>query len=71
MTAKTPHKEAGAGVRTKRMTGAVPTPDGWRRAARLLKIRDVSLFVEVRGQGYPLVVMHGGPSGRVAIKDPA
>lgn len=30
--------------------------------ARLLKIRDVSLFVEVRGQGYPLVVMHGGPS---------
>jgi proline iminopeptidase len=28
----------------------------------LLEIRDVSLCVEVRGQGYPLVVMHGGPS---------
>ncbi len=24
-------------------------------------IRDVSLFVEVMGQGYPLVLMHGGP----------
>src|SRR5215472_16340399 len=28
----------------------------------LLKIRDVSLFVDVVGQGYPLVLMHGGPS---------
>ncbi len=36
--------------------------DGGREKARLLKIRDVRLFVEVRGQGYPLVVMHGGPS---------
>ncbi len=62
MTAKTPDEEAGAGVKTKRMTGAVPAHDGWRRRARLLKIRDVSLFVEVLGQGYPLVVMHGGPS---------
>jgi proline iminopeptidase len=25
------------------------------------QIRDVSLFVEVVGQGYPLVLMHGGP----------
>jgi proline iminopeptidase len=27
-----------------------------------MKIRDVSLFVKVVGQGYPLVLMHGGPS---------
>jgi proline iminopeptidase len=27
-----------------------------------MQIRDVSLFVEVMGQGYPLVLMHGGPS---------
>ena len=26
-----------------------------------MKIRDVSLFVEVDGHGYPLVVMHDGP----------
>ena len=26
-----------------------------------MKIRDVSLFVKVMGQGYPLVLMHGGP----------
>src|SRR5512135_1601050 len=26
-----------------------------------LPIRDVSLFVKVMGQGYPLVLMHGGP----------
>jgi proline iminopeptidase len=26
-----------------------------------MPIRDVSLFVEVTGQGYPLVLMHGGP----------
>lgn len=26
-----------------------------------MPIRDVSLFVEVFGQGYPLVLMHGGP----------
>src|SRR5512143_784807 len=26
-----------------------------------LQIRDVSLFVKVVGQGYPLVLMHGGP----------
>jgi proline iminopeptidase len=28
---------------------------------RQLKIRDASLFVQVVGQGYPLVLMHGGP----------
>jgi proline iminopeptidase len=59
---KTPHEEAGAGVKTKRMRWAGPGHGGWRSGARLLEIRDVSLFAEVRGQGYPLVVMHGGPS---------
>lgn len=28
-----------------------------------IPIRDVSLFVKVMGQGYPLVIMHGGPGG--------
>jgi proline iminopeptidase len=32
------------------------------RGPRLLRIRDVSLCVDVVGQGYPLVLMHGGPS---------
>jgi len=27
-----------------------------------IPIRDVSLFVKIMGQGYPLVLMHGGPS---------
>jgi proline-specific peptidase len=27
-----------------------------------MQIRDVSLYVKVMGQGYPLVLMHGGPS---------
>ena len=27
-----------------------------------MQIRNVSLFVKVIGQGYPLVLMHGGPS---------
>jgi pimeloyl-ACP methyl ester carboxylesterase len=62
MTAKTRHVDAHAGVTNTKMTAAVPRHDGaWRRAG-LLKTGDVSLFAEVRGQGYPLVVMHGGPS---------
>lgn len=28
-----------------------------------MPIRDVRLFVEVVGRGYPLVLMHGGPGG--------
>jgi proline iminopeptidase len=28
----------------------------------MMSIRDVSLHVEVMGEGYPLVLMHGGPS---------
>ena len=27
----------------------------------MMPIRDVSLFVEVVGRGYPLLLMHGGP----------
>jgi proline-specific peptidase len=32
------------------------------RGPGLLKVRDISLFVQVIGHGYPLVLMHGGPS---------
>lgn len=39
----------------------VPGGSGLPPRPGLLKIRDVSLFVEVGGHGYPLVVMHGGP----------
>jgi proline-specific peptidase len=44
------------------VTGSVSEGNGMPERPGLLQIRDVSLFVEVRGQGYPLVVMHGGPS---------
>jgi pimeloyl-ACP methyl ester carboxylesterase len=62
MTEKTHPVAARAGVPGETAAGAVPRHDGPCRGAGLLAIRDVSLFVEVRGQGYPLVVMHGGPS---------
>ncbi len=32
-----------------------------RRGGRL-RVRDVSLFVDIIGYGYPLLLMHGGPS---------
>jgi proline iminopeptidase len=51
--------KANVGAASDGVTGAAPEN---RRGARLLKIRDVSLFVEVIGQGYPLLLMHGGPS---------
>lgn len=45
----------------------IGTIAGWRRNARewprKLPLRDVSLYVDVVGQGDPLVLMHGGPSG--------
>ena len=31
-----------------------------------LNVRDVSLFAEVVGHGYPVVFMHGGPAGSTA-----
>ena len=43
------------------MTRAVRRGRGLPERPGLLQIRDVSLFVEVDGHGYPLVVMHGGP----------
>jgi proline iminopeptidase len=53
--ASTPEQAAG-------VTGSVPEGEARPKRPGLLTIRDVSLFVEVRGQGYPLVVMHGGLS---------
>ena len=41
---------------TMTRTQGLPPPGGGR-----LSIRDVSLFVDVVGHGYPLVLMHGGP----------
>src|SRR5512140_1439925 len=41
----------------------------WRRSPAqgavmtMIAVRDVSLYVEVVGRGYPLLVMHGGPGG--------
>jgi proline iminopeptidase len=35
--------------------------DKRRNKMTTIPIRDVSLFVKVMGQGYPLVLMHGGP----------
>jgi proline-specific peptidase len=32
------------------------------RGTGLVKVRDVSLFVRIDGHGYPLALMHGGPS---------
>jgi len=59
--ARTPHQEASASAGSEAVTGAVPGNLS-RNRPRLLKIRDVSLFTEVVGHGYPLVLMHGGPS---------
>jgi proline iminopeptidase len=33
-----------------------------RHRSGMMPIRDVSLFVKVVGRGYPLLLMHGGPS---------
>jgi hypothetical protein len=60
--AKTSHKETRAGVWSRGVTGAAPGDQGSWKRLRLLNIRDVSLFTEVIGHGYPLVLMHGGPS---------
>jgi proline iminopeptidase len=62
MTAKTRHVKAPAGVTSKTTTGPVSGHDGSWQGAGLLKVRDVSLFVDVIGHGYPVLLMHGGPS---------
>jgi proline iminopeptidase len=56
------HNKTNAGAASDEVTGAAPGGGRSRRRAHLLKIRDVSLFVDVIGQGYPLLLMHGGPS---------
>jgi proline-specific peptidase len=61
MTEKTRHVTARADVTGQRATGAVPRSDGLRRGGRL-RVRDVSLFVDIIGHGYQLLLMHGGPS---------
>jgi proline iminopeptidase len=58
----TNHKKTNVGAASGGVTGAAPEGGRSRRVAGLLKIRDVSLFVDVIGQGYPLLLMHGGPS---------
>ncbi len=58
--ARTPHKEGSAGAGSEAVTRTAPGKISWKRP-RLLKIRDVSLFTDVVGHGYPLVLMHGGP----------
>jgi len=57
--ATTPQKDAGVlnGAANGAAAGSLP----WTRP-RLVKIGDVSLSAQVIGHGYPLVLMHGGPS---------
>jgi proline iminopeptidase len=56
MATKTGAAEANAGAVSSHEAGGSPTRVGQR-----MSIRDASLFVEVVGHGYPLVLMHGGP----------
>jgi proline-specific peptidase len=58
----TNHKKTSVSAASGGMTGAAPEGGPSWRGARLLKIRDVSLFADVIGHGYPLLLMHGGPS---------
>jgi len=59
--ATTPHEDADDDVMSEDATGAAGGDLPWKQP-RLLKIGDVSLSAEVIGHGYPLVLMHGGPS---------
>jgi proline iminopeptidase len=56
------HNKTNAGAASDEVAGAAPGGGRSRKAARLLKIGDVSLFVDIIGRGYPLLLMHGGPS---------
>ena len=49
-----------APVRREEVVTHDDAESGRARSGRM-SIRDVSLFVEVVGHGYPLVLMHGGP----------
>jgi proline-specific peptidase len=60
-------KEAAMGIRRKKANAGpasegAPEAGGLPTGPGLLKIRDVSLYVEIVGRGYPLLLMHGGPS---------
>jgi proline iminopeptidase len=55
-------KKRNVGAASDGVTGAAFEGGRPRRGAGLLKIRDVSLFVDIIGHGYPLLLMHGGPS---------
>ena len=61
MATRTYHEEANVGVGSRGVTRGVPENGGSGKGPRLLRIRDASLFVEVVGHGYPLLLMHGGP----------
>jgi proline iminopeptidase len=61
MAQRTRLEEANVGARSEGVISAVPEDDRSWMWPRRLKIRDVSLFVEVVGRGYPLLLMHGGP----------
>ncbi len=56
MTTKTADEQVHVRVRDRALSG-----EAVRNGGRRISIRDVSLFVEVVGQGYPLLLMHGGP----------
>ena len=58
----THHKKSNPGAASDGVVGAAPEGGRSRRGPCLLKIRDVSLFVDIIGHGYPLLLMHGGPS---------
>jgi proline iminopeptidase len=62
MVVQPPHQQASVGAGSQALTGAALGRQGSWKRPRLLKIRDVALFTEVIGHGYPLVLMHGGPS---------
>jgi proline iminopeptidase len=58
----TQHKKTNVGAASDEVTGAASERGRSRRGARLLTIGDVSLFVDIIGHGYPVLLMHGGPS---------
>jgi len=55
-------EEAKVGAERRSEARGVPAEKGSWKGRGLLKVRDVPLNVEVRGRGYPLAHMHGGPS---------
>lgn len=61
MTTRTRGEEAKATIEGRDDISANREVDSSWRAPGLLRVRDVSLFVDVVGHGYPVVFMHGGP----------